>query len=371
MTSYRYTFLSLRDEQIIEEIDLYGVFAQRILCAPGQFNGTFQLDQTGKRNQDLIAATTPGKTWLVMEREDVPVWWGIVWSRTYQSQSKSAQLYAWGFEAFPQRQIMLTDFVRENVDQIQVFLDMWTDMQSSAPGRNMNVNIPTTFPLSQTISTNVLATDYKYYGDVMDSIANASNGFDWTVQVTKYNNMYRKDLLVGYPILGAETSADSLVFEYPGPILNYYEAESMSEAGNYTWGFGAGEGAAQLVSIVKYDDMINEQGWPRWDMEVSLKDVDNQSILDGLTMQEGIKRKPPMNTYTVTVKGDVDPVFGSYTIGDNCTLYIKDPKHPDGFSVKTRIVGFELTPQSAENSEEVSLILPGDDVDGKTPVAAE
>lgn len=371
MADYTYTFLSLRTDSIIEEIPLTGVFAQRILCGPGQFNGTFHLDQTGKRNQDLVGATIPGRSWLVMERNKVPVWWGIVWSRTYQSQSKSVQVFAWGFEAFPTRQIILSDFARTAADQMQTFVDLWTDMQSSTVGRNLNINMPTVIPSGVSRDVSVLASDYKYYIDIMNALANTANGFDWTVQVSRTGGVYRKDLLMGYPALGAKNSPNTLTFEYPGNILNYYETESMTNSGTHTYGFGAGEGVSQLVSSFGYVDLITSEGWPRWDMEVSMKDINNLSILSGLTQQEAIKRKPPMNIYTVSVKGNLDPVFGTYSLGDNCQLAVKDPKHPVAVNIATRLVGFELTPQSSASSEEVKLILPGDQVDGKVPVAAQ
>ncbi len=371
MAHYRYTFLSLRDEQVIEEINLEGVYCQRILNSPGQFNATVPLDQTGKRNQDLVAATVPGKTWVVVEREDVPVWWGINWSRTYQSQAKLMELWSWGFEAFPQRQIMLSDFTRTAQNQLHTFADLWSDMQASKTGRNMNVNVPTSFPPSVIKDVNILATDAKYYGDIMTALADSSDGFDWTIQCYKYNNLYRKDLVMGYPQLGIGTNADYLTFSYPGSILNYYETESMTNAGTHIYGYGAGEGSQQITARVEYNDLVDLQGWPRWDIEVSLKDIDDQFMLNALTLQEGIKRKVPMNHYTVTVKGDLDPIMGSFGLGDSCRLSLKDPKHPDGYEIITRIIGFELHPPSSGSVEQLQLILPGDDVGGQIPVAAQ
>src|SRR5258705_13950688 len=110
MATYRYVFLDMRTDAVIEEINLYGVYCYRQLNQPGQFNGTFQLDQSGKNNLDLIAASTPGRSWVVVERNGVPVYWGIIWSRTYQSQAKVVEMFGWGFEAFAQRQVVLANF---------------------------------------------------------------------------------------------------------------------------------------------------------------------------------------------------------------------------------------------------------------------
>lgn len=364
MTHYTYTFLTLRDEQVVEEISLFGVFAQRMLNGAGQFNGSFSLDQTGKNNDDLINATTPGKTWLVMERISndgvaTPVWWGFVWSRTYQSQAKICELFAFGFENYPTKQIILSD-INITGGQMSVFSQLWAHMQASAAGRNININVPTSLPSESIVKTaSVLATDYKYYNSIMDALANASDGFDWTVQLTKQpNNVYRKDLILQTPTIGQPNNG-AINFEYPGTILNYYRTDSMADAGTDIYLFGKGEGSTQLVSTFEWNGLIGS-GFPRWDIEVNVKDIDNQAQLDGLAEQEAIKRKAPMPMFTLTIKSDRDPVFGSWSLGDGCSLIITDSMHPDGVVIDTRIVGFELHPQSADGSEEVKLLLPGD-----------
>jgi len=363
MATYSYTFLTLRDEQVIEEIPLSGVFAQRLLGTAGQFNGTMILDQTGKNNIDLIGAATAGKTWLVMERIDssgvaTPVWWGLVWAPTYQSQAKTIELFGWGFEAYPTKQFILDDIDLTGMGYMQAFAYLWSNMQASRPGRNINVNVPTVIPPESTVSLlSALATDWKVYHDLMAQLADGTNGFDWTITLTKQaNNVYRKDLIMGTPTLGVTGNA-TLSFEYPGNILNYYRTSSMADAGTHIFGFGAGEGSSQLISRSFWTDLI-DTGFPRWDVGVPMKDVDNQPLLDQLTAQEALKRKPPMLSYVVTVKGDRDPVIGSYNIGDSCQLLIKDAMHPDGMQVDTRIIGYELHPQGADGVEEVKIILP-------------
>jgi len=373
VTNYRYTFLSLRNDEVIDEIDLSGVYAQRLLNTAGAFTGTFYLDSTGKSNEDLVNATIPGKTWVVMERDDVPVWWGVVWSRTYQSQAKVVTMFCQGFEAFPGSQKLLTDYVATDVDQVQLFTDLWNHMQSSAVGRNLGISIPSGGGSSVTKSVNVLSTDDKYYIDIMSALSDAADGFDWTVRVTKdpVSGKFNKDLVVGYPIIGATVSPDSLAFEYPGAILNYFKTESMKDAATHTFGLGAGEGQTQLRAVYGFDDLVTYSQWPRWDEIVSMKDVDDQTQLQGLTQQEAIRRKPPMIHYTVTLKGNVEPIFGSYGLGDNGILAIKDPMHPAGIQIGTRIVGWELHPASSQQTEEVNLILPGDEINGQVPTAAQ
>jgi hypothetical protein len=365
VANYKYIFMTLIADQVIEEIDMFGANAIRQLSSPGQFNGSFVFDQTGKLNIDLVAATTPGRTWMVMEREGVPVWWGIIWSRTYQSQAKECQIFAWGFEAYPQRQKMVTDFTRVNEPNAQIFTELWVDMQSVA-GRNLGIDIPTV-TYGTTASLSVLSTDEKYYSDAMDSLANGTTGFDWTIDVTKnMDGSYNKSLRVGYPTLGIDHSdPGAYVFEYPGNIMNYYQTESMADAGTNVFTLGAGEGSDMLVVQTTQKTMI-DQGWPRWDVDAAYKDIADPALLTSIANQQKIMRKPPMPAYVVTLKGDQDPVFGSYNVGDASTLCITDARNPSpdgntaGLEVPTTVLGYQINPSNSQGVEQIDLILPGD-----------
>jgi hypothetical protein len=364
MTAYTYTFLSLRSDEIIAEISLYGTFAQRVLSQPGQFTGSFNMDQTGKSNSDLVNATIPGKTWLVVERLGVPVWWGIVWSRTYQSQAKSCQMFAWGFEAYPQKRKIDHDISYTQIPVTAIFCNLWADLQSF-DGSNLGINIPNIQdgPLKD---LTVLSSANQYYNDPMTALAAASDGFDWTIDLEKNNDgTYTKSLRVGWPTIGTtKGSADEITFEYPGNIFDYYETEAMADAGTNVFVLGAGEGADMPVVETTLPNFI-ASGWPRWDADAAYKDVSDPAQIAVLAATEQINRKPPAPTYTITVNGAATPVVGSYNLGDACTLQFTDPKHPSdsslpGTSIKTVIAGFSLTPSQAGSIEAIDIQLPGD-----------
>lgn len=373
MTDYRYYFLSLRDEQVLQEISLFGVYMRRMLGNPGQFNGSFTFDQTGKDNSDLVAATVPGKTWVVAERNGVPVWWGIVWSRVYQSQAKECQLFGWGFESYPQKQVIETDYIKVGgsaMPNTDMFGDLWQHMQART-GSNLNINVPSSLTDGPLKETTVLATDAHYYWDVMSQLAEAADGFDWTIDCTKNaDGSYNKALRVGWPTLdNSPAQPDVTTFAYPGSILNYYATESIPDAGTDLFVYGAGEGSAMPFARTTQPAML-AQGWPRWDVNIAYKEVTSQTQIDQLALQQQITRKPPMPVYQVTVKGDQDPEVGSYNVGQTCILQITDPRHPSpgsgnpGLDITSRIIGFEIRPNDSSGTEEVNVMLPGDTVNG-------
>lgn len=360
VADYRYIFGSLRTENVIAEIPLYGTHLELALNVGGNFNGTFQLDQTGKSNSDLIAGTLPGKTFVAVERNGICIWNGFVWSRVYQSQSKSCQLFARSFETFPQYQRVLNDFSRTNVEQLTIFKDLWTEMQA-VPGRNMNILIPTgPFPTVTPKTVDVRASDAKYYSEVMANLSNTEDGFDWYIAVGKTGANYVKQLVVGFPTLGTPLGVGSLVVDYPGPILNYYQTESMTDAGTNIFVVGAGEGSTTLTSEFEQPGMI-DQGWPRWDKVVPRKEEDNQSVLDGFALQEGAKRRPPMLVMKATFKGDGPVEFGSVGLGDTVRLQIQDARNPNLLDIPARMIKWTLDPPTAENTEEYNLVFEGDE----------
>lgn len=359
MTDYRYIFGTLRTEQVIEEIACYGVIMNMEINTGGDFQGTFQLDQTGKDNDTLLSACVPGRTWIAVERNGIPIWHGYIWSRVYSAQSKSVQLFAQSFENYPKKRLIRTDLTYTGSDQRNIFRDLWAQMQAPTGG-NANVNLPPFFSTLVPRDLSVLATDFKFYDNVMSSLADAVDGFDWYISVTKDGINYRKDLQIGYPALGTGESPGMTVFEFPGNVTQYYLTEPMADAGTHVYIIGAGEGSDMLVGSYVNNDAI-AGGSLIWDADVSRKDITSQALLDAIAMQEGQVRNPPMSVIKLQVKANLPPEFGGYNLGDACRIVIKDPRNPNnGFSAIKRLLKWELTPQSSNDTEEASLVFEGD-----------
>jgi len=60
------------------------------------------------------------------------------------------------------------------------------------------------------------------------------------------------------------------------------------------------------------------------------------------------------------LKADIEPVFGSYGLGDTATLSIVDARHPAGLTTTARIIAFSYVPQSDESIDKVELVFEGD-----------
>lgn len=420
---YRFLFGNWQTARVDIEIPLYGVYIVGKLNDVGYMQGSFQLDQegkSGKSNAELIEATVPFRNFIVIVRNGQPVWGGYITSRTYQAQSKSLQIYAKAYEGYYDERIVPKyelgsgglDFFE--VDQGMIFYfgtSSFHQINATHAGplyplffipENSNVpfgpelipSIPYSGPITGVNKTyQVLRRDYTTYRQMVDSIANSDDGFDWRIvprfvigqsvilggtggfpdsptYVPLPGSPYEplpavevhKFVLFGYPTLSAGLSGDSTIFEYPGNILNYYRTDNLSGAGTGIIGIGAGQGFDMLVSEILNTDLIDVRGGfiPR-DVVIPLKHIEDQGILDARVAQENIKRKPPKVTYKVDVRPELTPEFGTYDLGSAATLIIRDPMHPEGIRVPVTINEYTLRPASSEGgAEEISLGFVGD-----------
>jgi hypothetical protein len=360
MAEVRYVFGNLLSGQVLAEIPMQGVTVSDSVEG-GDFQGTFGLDQSGRTNDDLVSATLPGLRYLVVERNTVPFWCGIVWSRTYQSQAKSVQLFAKTMDQYPKRRVIETTLTYSNVEQRNIFRDLWLQM-STASGNTPPFIAPAVQPDTTLKSVTVQPSEMKFYGALMDELAASDDGFEWRVVVTSGDGGYNFNVLVGNPQLGMPAADTSIVFEYPGAILNYWRNDTIGSSGTHVFGLGSGEGDSMPVVEVIHDDLL-DNGFPRYDQVLSFKDITTLSTISSLTLKQAKLRKAPMPVYTVEMSGSSVPSFSDWGIGDACKLAIKDPLHTPALTHDTRVLKYEYSPSSADGIEEVRLTFEGDEGD--------
>lgn len=359
MTQFNYVFGILRTGQVLDSLPLSSVTMTRVMNGVGTLQATFSLDMSGRSNADVIGATEPGKCFVVCEREDVPVWGGIVTSRVYQSQAKSVQLTAQTFETYADRRRIDADF-NFTTEQRNIFRQLWINLLSG--DGDIDVIVPGTFPTLVTKTLTIGAAERKTYLTGMETIADGNDGFDWTIEIARDGiGNYQKTLRIGYPVLG-NTEPERLQFEYPGAILNYYATDVLNGAGTHVNVLGEGEGSSMLVGTYVNQDLIDSMLWNRFDVDISKKFLDSQAAVDAHAAVEGPKRRAPMTVVKIFLLGEGSPEFGSYGLGDACQLIIKDPRFPNALQVDTRIVAWNHRPSDKDNKEEVELVFVGDDL---------
>jgi hypothetical protein len=96
---YRYFLTDLLTNSVISEIPFKGVSYQRVNRRAGEFSGDIPFIAATK-GLDIYEATMPGRTGLYVMRNQVCVWGGILWSRTYNVESKTLSVSASEFTSY-------------------------------------------------------------------------------------------------------------------------------------------------------------------------------------------------------------------------------------------------------------------------------
>lgn len=360
MALYTYIFADLLTNQIWAELPLFGVQLGAQLNGVGDLTASIQLDNGVMSNQDTISATEPGRTALYVDRNGVIVWGGIIWSRTYNVDSKALNLTAQTMESYLKKRILRSDFLNSNRDPRNIVCDLFTLMQSS-PSGNIGIQLPSGYPFGSgpSMDANHYAYEFKLYSDVIDEIANGINGVDWTIDCSYSPSGIVKQLLVGWPRLGSLGSQNGLVFDYPGAIVQYMTPETTSDAGNNVYLLGSGTGSDVQYGL--YTDTTNlGAGYPLLETTISVKKVVDANSINNLVQQAGPQYRVSMMYPSFEVDGDVEPQFGSWSLGDDITLYIDDPaRFPSIWQGTYKVISYSLTPSASDSIDDCWITVAG------------
>lgn len=360
MATYRYLVGDLLTNTINAELPFYGVSFGRRLNKPGNCTFSFMLGDSQYRDQDTIDATIPGRTAFWIERDGVLIWGGIIWSRTYQSQANSLSFTGQTFESFFYKQFIETAFSRTATDQRTILKDLVTAMQAKT-----NANIGILLPASFTgTAINRTVNFYPYqnwsFGKTIEYMINYSDGFDYTIEVAYDNNGNPTKALSTDNKLGVSAANTQIAFDYPGNIKNYWYPESASNSAVSMLGFGGGE--AELTLMSKYTiSALLAAGYPDLQESYSNRDVSVQGTLDSQTQTASTLAEVPMISPTFETNPEMEPTFGSYNLGDYIKIQLDDARFPDGKTISTRVIGYDARPTSADNQEEVKLVVSGEE----------
>ena len=360
MTQYRYLFADTLTDQVLAELPLTAVSFGRELNMAGAFSGQLLLTDSRETVYSIINNTVPGRTSLYVDRDGTLVWGGIVWSRSYSSESQTLQFQAREFESYFDKRRILTTYQANGVDQLQVAKTLVNQIQS-VPSGSLGIIVPN-LTCGVLVTKNYFDYEQKPLSEALYELSRAENGFDWNIDVS-YDSNYSivKNLDLAYPRRGAAYSATNTnipVLEFPGNIVAYTYPEEGGSIANTMLGVGAGYGVGQFRSTQTSATQL-AAGWPVLQQSVSLTDYNNQTLLDQITLANLNAAINPIVVMEVITEAYNDPILGSFVQGDDVRVRITDPRFPETFDVVRRIGKYTVTP--GENGPErvtFSLVIP-------------
>ena len=361
-TLYRYLFADLLTNQILAELPLTGVTFTEQLNVAGTFTGHLLLSGINTAGLNVNAATIPGRCAIYVDRNGELVWGGVIWLRDYSSADQRMSLTAREFLSYYERRRISDTLPYTGYDQLAIALNLMNYAEGKPHGSlGLLFNQD---PGSSSTSGVIISRLYYNYElktvfQAIQDLSKANNGFDFEISVY-YDGAGNpaKSFNTYYPHSGNRYDPNNPsipVFELPGNIVEYQYPEDGSKAANEIFGLGAGSGLGRLVEIVD-DSTKLSTGWPLLQEQGNFTDIYDPTLLTNLTQGMINATSYPPVTLKIAVPAYVDPVYGSYELGDDVRVIITDPRFPDTLDAVYRITAISID-AGEDKPERVTLTV--------------
>jgi hypothetical protein len=365
---YTYEVRDLATNVLLEEMPFDGVTYTKALNDTSSFSGTLALpllDSLGGL-RDAYELTTPAHTCVYVYRDARPVWGGVIWTTTYDSNTGKLNVGAadwWslldhrkilpllGPTAFTDTSVvaqLATTFT--GADQNAIARGLLAQAQAHTGG---NIGI-----VASTVDSGIYR-DRTYPGFSMTSLGDALRNlsqvidgpdirFDVAVELTGAGAPIRQ-MLLGDPQLGAVDSGH--VWEYGGNVSSYSWPRDGTRMRRRS--FAVGEGSDKLTPIGVYEDTsLYANGWPLLEDDTSYDRTSGttDTLPDHARADQQLGHLPvalPM----LVVKGEAFPTVAEITPGDDGRVIINDhylgysaPNGNRGLDARMRLIRMEVRP---------------------------
>lgn len=374
MTTYRVISRDLRTQTRIAEIPLAGLSYGSILNGAGELSGTLMLPPGSSDYDKTLAAifndaVDEVRRELVVERDGVVVWTGIVWASPYQDDNQTRSVRAAETWSYFRRRVIGTRRAYVQADQLAIARQLMVDAQAVTGG---NINVTIGSETSGVLRDRKYEVwEYKQLGEAIEQLAAVIGGFDFAVDATWDSaGALSKTFRLSYPRRGRTQESNNLVFEVGRNVISWDWPTDGTRYANQIHNIGAGEAEATVRVTVSEASQLDSlasggPGYPLIEKVISHTDVVRTSTLTAQALDELSTSAKEVVLPSITVRADREPVFGSYITGDSCRFVCQpglSPRFPDGIDTLRRIVGWSVKVDD-NGGEEVQLTL-GNDFDG-------
>jgi len=363
-TRYTYYTADLATGAITDELPLYDVTFSTELNESGEFRGRLPLGDPRVTVHHPRELTEPGRAALYVERDGVLVWGGVVWTVKYTSADRHLEIGAAGFLSyFDHRRVLpadfdpdITDLGAVNVtftdrDQSDVVRELVAIAQAH-PGGDIRVRPEVTALSGIPLTLTYPGSGLKSTGEALRELASLEHGPDFLLDMT-YGSDGRpvRRLRVGTPRLGQQGTPH--VWEYGANLIGYTWPADGASTASRVFALGEQGETSQLVAVAE----DRATGRPLTETEVSYVHLTDPALLLSQARSALTAVSAPVVLPELTVRADLDPVLGSYQVGDDATVVIKDVFFPEGVQFDVRITGIEVTPGNDAGEEQVQLTV--------------
>jgi hypothetical protein len=364
-----YTFITydLRTMARLAELPLSGVSFGDKLNGSETMTGRVNLNASSVQQTDMVAATERGRTGLYIDRAGVPVWDGIVWDRSYDSDSTQLTLSCASTWSYFSHRLNLISANWTGADQWQIF---WTHIANvlavGGTAGGINIGLQSVGITGKARDRQYFSYEKKVLSELIQDLAAVEGGFDFDVALSYVAGTITRTITLYYPRKGRTAAVSGHVLEYGpttrGNIVKYTWPDLGSAEANIVYNLGAGNGDTMISASAFRGDRISA-GWPYLEEVIQNKSTTQLSTLISQAQAEVNARADIQGIPKVTILADADPAFGSWITGDDVRLRISDYRWPrktdgsPGLDTWRRIIGWKVNVPDDGSAETVDLTL--------------
>lgn len=357
---YTYLIADLRSGTILDELPLGGVSFDKKLNDAGSLRAQLHVHDPVIRDRGPRLVTEPGRSAIYVDRDGILLWGGIIWTSRYSAAQGVLELGASDFLSYFERRLVLeldvsTPFARSNTDQVTIARDL-VQLAQSHDGGDLGIAVAGARSSGVMRTVSYPPGEMKPLADLLRDLANAEDGFDFAVDV-RYNDGGHPErfLQIGSPRLGQPGAPH--VWEYGVNLVDFTWPVDAASMATRVFVQGTGD-ASEPITRYAADDALRRAGWPLLEAAANQLDTRNTALLDASARGALAARRRPIVLPELTVRADLDPVVGTYLVGDDARIVIEDPFFgEERLDVPVRILGLEVTPGDDGSQELVKLTV--------------
>jgi hypothetical protein len=370
MGRYTYTFYDIPSKTKLGALPLYGVSASDVLVKPGggalagTFTGSIRMDSDFTTVTEILDMTRPEATSIWMDRDGTPIWGGILWTRTYQSDGRVIQLNAQSWASYLAKVVwwptrgslagVAQHDLTDNPHNITRFLWQYLIEFASAE-YDIGVTLEGYHQLPTPMTTqSFLLAEHKSLDEyARDAL---TLGSEFRIRHFFDSNGDRVAQFESGPENSLGVTAEAADFgesyEYPGELSKYWLTNSSANAPTRLFGIGKVSGADDIFTV-QQGGITNRIGV---DATKSYETSDQPTLetmaaTDLRLMQNDLNRP----VYDVGASESIDL---NWNVGDHRRVVIDDPyRFTAPVSGVVRLTGWQLSPADSGNAEQLSITI--------------
>lgn len=306
MPAYRFYLGDVITGELLDELPMTSASYSHVLNEPGECQVTVKLTQPPRKAAVLRQAHRPGRSTIVVARDGVLVWGGLLWRSTPDFDADTVTLTAAGWHSYFRRRVIDDDLDFEQVDQATIAADLIDHAQGSFWDA-VRVDTSMVEPTGVLRDRHYVGDEYKPIAEAVEQLSQVLDGFDFRFETARDSDGIFTRFLVDYPATGRPMG---LVLVLGNQLSSLSVDEDASTLA--TVAYGVGRDALRAV----WHTPSLRGVYPRLDAVVSHTDVTRTSTLDDHVRRRLRRGREPVRIPNLTLDPDLQPPLGSYRVGD-------------------------------------------------------